>query len=55
MTAPQPTPEDIAAWLRDPANREAVAFVLHREARIGAPWLRDLIQRENRIHRRRLT
>ncbi|MFB7440242.1 hypothetical protein ACFC01_18095 [Streptomyces mirabilis] len=47
-----PTPEDIAAWLRDPRNRVAVAEVLAREARAGAPWLREFIARENRIHRR---
>lgn len=49
-----PTSEDIAAWLRDPRNRQAVAEVLAREARIGAPWLREFIARENRIHRRPL-
>ena len=47
-----PTPEDIAAWLRDPPNRDAVAEVLRREARADAPWLREFIARENRAHRR---
>lgn len=50
-SAPTPTPEDIAAWLRDPRNRDAVVDVLRREARIGAPWLREFIAREDRIHR----
>ncbi|MBT2508819.1 hypothetical protein J7I98_23615 [Streptomyces sp. ISL-98] len=51
MTTARPTPEDIAGWLRDPANREAVAEALRREARCGAPWLRDFLARENRVHR----
>lgn len=47
----QPTRDEIGVWLRDPSNREAVADVLRREARAGAPWLREFIARENRIHR----
>ena len=51
MSEPQPSPEDIAAWLRDPRNRDAVAYVLRREARIGAPWLREFVARDQRMHR----
>ena len=49
MTAPTPSPEEITVWLRDPRNREAVAQVLRHEARARAPWLREFIERENRI------
>jgi hypothetical protein len=48
---PEPSPQDIATWLRDPCNRDAVAGVLRREARCGAPWLREFIERENRARR----
>lgn len=51
LIAPEPAAADVAAWLRDPHNREAVALVLRREARIGAPWLREFIDREDRIRR----
>lgn len=52
--APAPPPpaaprrEDIARWLKDPANCEAVMFVLRREARIDPAWLNDLVRREER-------
>ncbi|MGW1497571.1 hypothetical protein ACWCQW_03085 [Streptomyces mirabilis] len=52
LIRPEPAAADIAAWVRDSRNHQAVAGVLRREARIGAPWLHEFIARENRIHRR---
>lgn len=40
--------EDIARWLRDPANREAVTFVLRREARVDPTWLISMLREEAR-------
>ncbi|MFJ8023355.1 hypothetical protein [Streptomyces sp. NPDC096311] len=49
MTPAAPSREDIARWLKDPGNREAVTFVLRREARIDPGWLADLVRREDRM------
>lgn len=49
MTAPEPSPEQVAAWLRDPRNREVVAEVLRREALARAPWLLEFARREARV------
>ncbi|MYV64447.1 hypothetical protein GT043_00380 [Streptomyces sp. SID2131] len=35
----------MALILQDPANRDAVTEVLRRAARVGEPWLTDLISR----------
>lgn len=48
---PSPSVEQLAAALRDPRNRDAVAEALRREARIDPAWLRQFIERENRAHR----
>lgn len=47
-TSPEPSREDIARWLKDPANREAVVSVLRREARADPRWLSDLVLTEAR-------
>ncbi|MEU5707887.1 hypothetical protein [Streptomyces flaveolus] len=44
----EPSPEEIARWLRDPANREAVLFVLRREARVDPTWLVNMLRAEAR-------
>lgn len=49
----EPSREDIARWLKDPANREAVAYVLRREARVDPRWLTDLVRSEERKQGRR--
>ncbi|MCX4578125.1 hypothetical protein OHB41_34045 [Streptomyces sp. NBC_01571] len=45
----EPSHDDIARWLKDPANREAVSYVLRREARIDPRWLSDLVRSEERM------
>lgn len=42
----EPSSEEIARWLRGPANREAVMFVLRREARVDPTWLVSMLRDE---------
>ncbi|MFE6816025.1 hypothetical protein [Streptomyces sp. NPDC057677] len=44
----------MALVLQDPANRDAVTEVLRRAARVGEPWLTDLIGRWIRVEGGRL-
>jgi hypothetical protein len=45
-----PAPDDIAAWLKDPANHQAVAAVLRTEARQDRAWWDRELSRQARIH-----
>ncbi|MEU6491103.1 hypothetical protein ABZ890_12000 [Streptomyces sp. NPDC046984] len=44
----QPSAEDIAHWLRDPANHAAIMVVLRREARTDPAWLRGELRHAQR-------
>jgi len=51
LNPPTPSAEQLAAALRDPSNRSVVREILRSEARHGAPWLVEFIDRENRARR----
>lgn len=46
----EPVPEDIAAWLKDPANHQAVAAVLRTEVRRDPRWWEQELRRLARVH-----
>jgi hypothetical protein len=45
-----PGPEDIATWLKDPANHQAVAAVLRTEARRDRAWWDQELRRMARVY-----